>query len=871
MKKTKARTLYLLLLFMAQGADPLFAGGRPDPRSPFYANEPDSVYLFSYASGKDQGRSGLHFAWSTDAKNWTPVGNGYGYVKCDYGQWGSQKQMNSPYLFIDAQGAWRCVWSLNSTLNQFAHTTSTNLLTWGRQDYPYLNKNQSFQKPVVQYDKNSRQYIITYISGNQHYRINTKDFKIFDAAVAVPASEYKDDRITVNLPSGEVNGNMRKVAWPVIAALTENWQLSQYKGAQARETTHTDSTRYANLKQLTATITLTPENHKPISDLLIGVFFEDINYAADGGLYAELIQNRDFEYTPADKSHRDTAWNSRHSWTVSGQQLSFTIDSTAPVHANNLHYAVLNATQTGGALINSGYDGIPLKKGDEYELSLFAKSSDGKNKNLLVKLVAQDGSTLAQATIKAGSANWKKYSIKLIATADAKDARLELQPQTTGRLQLDVVSLFPKKTFKNRKNGMRADLAEAIADIRPRFIRFPGGCVSHGDGLDNIYRWKNTIGPLEARKPQPNLWRYHQSAGIGYFEYFQYCEDIGAVPLPVIAAGVPCQNSQIGANGGGQQGGIPMNEMDAFVQDVLDLVEWANGPVTSKWGRLRAEAGHPAPFNLKYVGIGNEDLITDVFEERFAMIYKALQQKHPEITVIGTVGPFHDGTDYEQGWALASKLNVPMVDEHYYESPGWFINNQHYYDNYDRSKPKVYLGEYASRGNTLFNALAEALYLTNVERNADVVHMTSYAPLLAKEKHTQWNPDLIYFNNTEVKPTVNYEVQKLFGNNSGNEYLPTAVKLSSEDEAVNKRFGISVVRDTASGNIYVKVVNLLPVATSFTFDLGVLPAGPKAERSVLQGLPGDKVAVLKTSEISVNKELSDVLPAYSFTVYKIHK
>jgi alpha-L-arabinofuranosidase len=871
MKKTKIDPVYLLLFIWAQGAGPLFAGGSPNPRSPFFTNEPDSVYLFSYATVKDQGRSGLHFAWSNDARNWNLVGNEFGYVKSDYGQWGSQKQMNSPYLFIDAQGNWRCIWSLNATANQFAHTTSTNLITWGRQAYPYLNKGQNFQNPVVQYDKSVQQYIITYISGNQPYKINTIDFKTFDAAVAIPAAAYKDDRITVNLPSGAVSGSIRKVAWPVIDQLTKAWQLSQYKDSYNRENAHTDSIRYANLKHLSASVMFTRETPKPISDLLIGVFFEDINYAADGGLYAELIQNRDFEYTPADKANHDTAWNSRYSWTVSSPQLSFTIDSTAPVHPNNLHYAVLHATQTGGALTNSGYDGIPLKKGDEYEFSLFAKSSDGKSNNLLVKLVSQTGAVLAQAAVKTSSTNWKKYSAKLIATADAKDARLELQPQFTGRLQLDVISLFPKKTYKNRKNGMRADLAETIAAIRPRFIRFPGGCVAHGDGLDNIYRWKNTIGAIEARKPQPNLWRYHQTAGIGYFEYFQYCEDIGAAPLPVIAAGVPCQNSRADANGGGQQGGIPMSEMDEFVQDVLDLVEWANGPITSKWGKLRAAAGHPAPFNLKYIGIGNEDLITDIFEERFAMIYKALQQKHPEITVIGTVGPFHDGTDYEQGWQLASKLNVPMVDEHYYESPGWFINNQHYYDHYDRKKPKVYLGEYASRGNTIYNALAEALYLISVERNADVVHMTSYAPLLAKEKHTQWTPDLIYFNNTEVKPTINYEVQKLFGNNSGNEYLPVDVKLNSRDEGVTKRFGVSVVRDTASGTLYVKVVNLLPDAIPFKFFPGDVPVGGKVERSVLQGAPGDKVAEVKVSEVSVGNELSDTLPAYSFTVYKIRK
>jgi alpha-L-arabinofuranosidase len=314
-----------------------------------------------------------------------------------------------------------------------------------------------------------------------------------------------------------------------------------------------------------------------------------------------------------------------------------------------------------------------------------------------------------------------------------------------------------------------------------------------------------------------------------------------------------------------------MNKMDEYVQDILDLIEWANGPADSKWGKIRAEAGHPAPFNLKYIGVGNEDLISDIFEARFTMIYKALQQKHPEITVIGTTGPFHDGTDYKQGWALASKLHVPMVDEHYYEQPGWFINNHDYYDHYDRNKPKVYLGEYASRGNTLYNALAEALYLTNIERNGDIVRMTSYAPLLAKEKHTQWNPDLIYFNNTEVKPTVNYEVQKLFGNNAGNEYLPSIIKLSNEDEAIRKRLNISVVRDSTDGAVVVKLVNLLPVAISVTVDLGNLAAGNNANRSVIQGLPNDKALPVIVTAMSIGNVLEDTLPPYSFTIWKIDK
>ncbi|OQP58275.1 alpha-L-arabinofuranosidase [Niastella vici] len=835
------------------------------------ANEPDSVYLFAYTTIKDKGRSGLHFAWSADRKKWNLVGNEYGYVKCDYGPWGEEKQMHTPYLFQNANGEWQCIWSLDETINQFAYVASANLVTWNSQRYPYLKKELTFRQPVVQYDKSSRQYTITFISGDKYYKINTIDFKTYDEAVAIPASAYKDDRITVTLPAGAVTGNVSKVAWSVVNKLTETATLKGYEYNQTRESFQNDSIRFAPLRSISATVTPDPEKRKPISDLLIGVFFEDINYAADGGLYAELLQNRDFEYTPADRKNRDSSWNSKHSWTTSGANLHFTIDSTTPLHINNAHYAVLNVQQPGSALINSGYDGIPLKKGDAYDCSLFVKNSDGKSRNLLVKLVNADGSILAQATIKTGSQQWKKYTTSLIAAADAKDARFELQPLSTGSVLLDMISLFPEKTFKNRKNGLRADLAETVAAIHPRFIRFPGGCLAHGDGVDNIYRWKNTIGPIEARKPQPNIWRYHQTVGLGYFEYFQYCEDIGATPLPVLAAGVPCQNSGLGANGFGQQGGIPMNEMDQYVQEILDLVEWANGPVTSKWGKLRAEAGHPAPFNLKYIGVGNEDLITDLFSERFTLIYNALKQQHPEITVIGTVGPFHDGSDYEQGWALASQLKVPMVDEHYYESPGWFINNPDFYDSYDRNKPKVYLGEYASHGNTLFNALAEALYLTNIERNGDVVHMASYAPLLAREKHTQWNPDLIYFNNTEVKPTVNYEVQKLFGNNAGTEYLPSVLTLSKEDEAVRKRLGISIVRDTTDGSIIVKLVNLLPVATSLKLDLTKLAPGSKAERTLLNGKPADRQNPVTVTTVAIGNVLEDTLLPYSFTVWKIHK
>ena len=461
----------------------------------------------------------------------------------------------------------------------------------------------------------------------------------------------------------------------------------------------------------------------------------------------------------------------------------------------------------------------------DVSLALLSRYILGRNGGgkVVVSLIDKEDREVASATVKVSSKNWKKCKAVLTAEADVEDARLCIAPSAGGTYHFDMVSLFPQNTFKGRKNGLRADLAQTLADLHPRFVRFPGGCVAHGDGIDNIYDWKGSIGPLEARKPLRNLWGYHQTRGLGYFEYFQFCEDIGAEPVPVLAAGVPCQNSGGGTQYGhddltkyGQQCGIPMEQMPEYVQDVLDLIEYANGDARkTEWGRKRAEAGHPESFNLKYIGIGNEDLITEVFEERFTMIYNAVREKYPEVTVIGTVGPFYEGTDYNEGWKLASKLDIPMVDEHYYVAPGWFIHNQDYYDRYDRSKSKVYLGEYAAhlpgRPSNIETALSEALYLTAVERNADVVTMTSYAPLLAKEGHTQWSPDLIYFNNSEVKPTVGYYTQQLFGQNAGNHYIPSTVILDNERDAVQKRIGMSVVKNDTSGDYIVKLVNMLKV------------------------------------------------------------
>ena len=319
-----------------------------------------------------------------------------------------------------------------------------------------------------------------------------------------------------------------------------------------------------------------------------------------------------------------------------------------------------------------------------------------------------------------------------------------------------------------------------------------------------------------------------------------------------------------------------MEEMPAYIQDVLDLIEYANGDARkTEWGRKRAEAGHPKSFNLKYIGIGNEDLITEVFEERFTMIYKAVREKYPEVTVIGTVGPFYEGTDYDEGWKLATRLDVPMVDEHYYVAPGWFIHNQDYYDRYDRNKSKVYLGEYAAhlpgRPSNLETALAEALYLTAVERNADVVAMTSYAPLLAKEGYTQWRPDLIYFNDKEVKPTVDYYTQQMYGQNAGNEYFASTITLDNGLDAVKKRVGVSVVKDPMTGDYIVKLVNMLPVEVSSKIELeGVTLVNPTAQKIVLAGNPKDEDVTPITEDFEVQEHGFDyTLPSYSFTVIRI--
>lgn len=787
---------------------------------------PDSVSLFAYATRGDDGRSGLRFAWSMDGKHWFEIGQNYGYLRCDYGRWGSQKKMLDPNLKQLPGGEWLCVWKLNDH-DGYGQARSKDLIYWEAQQYPRTT------------------------------------------------SDFEGTRVKAKIAGHEETGTVSQVPWSVVDGLTRTYERNQYRNSLYGERPVQDKERFAGLKPIKATVTAQPEETKEISDLLMGIFFEDINYSADGGLYAELIQNRDFEYDPSDREG-DKNWNSTHSWKLEGENATFTVSTSDPIHPNNPHYAVLKTNQPGAALTNTGFDGIALKAGEKYDFSLFARIPEGsKSGKLLVRLVDADGTVQGETTVTVSSRSWKTYKAVLTAKASA-DTRLELRPQSAGEIELDMISLFPQNTFKGRKNGLRPDLAQTLADMHPRFVRFPGGCVAHGDGLKNIYQWKNTIGPLEARKPARNLWGYHQSMGLGYYEYFQFCEDIGAEPLPVLAAGVPCQNSAChGDLRGGQQGGIPMSEMGAYIQDILDLIEWANGDAKkTKWGKIRAESGHPKPFNLKYIGIGNEDLITDVFEERFTMIYLAIKEKYPEIIVVGTVGPFNEGTDYVEGWKLADKLGVPMVDEHYYQSPGWFLHNQDFYDKYDRSKKtKVYLGEYAThipgRRANMETALTEALYLAALERNGDVVHMSSYAPLLAKDGRTQWNPDLIYFNNREVRPTTGYYVQKLYGQNAGDHYIPSQINLDNQDGRVKLRVGSSIVRDSKTGDVIVKLVNLLPVSIETDVRLpGMDGIQSSATRTVLAGAP-ETTPLPVTDTIEAGTSFKQELPAYSFTVIRL--
>ena len=591
-----------------------------------------------------------------------------------------------------------------------------------------------------------------------------------------------------------------------------------------------------------------PKGGKLISDELLGIFFEDISSSADGGLYAELVQNGSFEYNPNEKD----GWGPATAWKVirPGHSLGHIqpITTALPMKKYEPPYSSTEMTifvervkeyydyngWKGYGLQNDGFDGIMLKGGAKYDFSMRMANPYNQPKQVRVALVepqgwGKDPKLLADAIInllpneQQQSSNskmqpdkvWHEYKTVLTPNADCKKAALQILILEEGLYSLDDVSLMPQDTYKG--HGLRKDLAQALADLHPKFMRFPGGCVVHGggDGFWGTYRWKNTIGPRHQRKGLKNTWGYHQSMGLGYYEYFQFCEDLGMQPLPILPCGVSCQ----GANGGwgmkGQaQDVVPMSEMDEWTQDALDLIEWANGDVTTPWGKKRAEQGHPEPFGLKYLGLGNEERISPEFCERFKYMYERITKAHPEIIIVGTAGPgSHPGnSDLENGWRLAEETGLPIIDEHYYEPREYFLNNRQY-DSYPRDrKTKIYLGEYAAKDSKLIDALAEGLYLLHVERNADIVCMTSYAPLFARKDATAWNPDLIYFDNERPFLTCSYYVQQMFGKSSGQYFYGDCVRFEGDAAGVvqpvkDSHYGQSVVLNVKTRRLYVKLCN----------------------------------------------------------------
>ena len=619
-----------------------------------------------------------------------------------------------------------------------------------------------------------------------------------------------------------------------------------------------------------------PQGGKQISDELIGIFFEDISSSADGGLYAELLQNGSFEFNLAERD----GWGPGTAWRVIRPGHSLGLAQALqqdPIHPNNPNYMRLKTERVrefkdydgwkGFGLENHGFDGISVKADACYDFSFFARNVDGKDKQVRVSLVepGKKARVLADTVLTVNGQTWTPYTATLRANGDCRNAALRVLVLTLGVMDVDQLSLMPQDTYKG--HGLRRDLAEALAALNPKFLRFPGGCVVHGggDGFWNTYRWKTTVGPKEQRRQLKNTWGYHQSMGLGYYEYFQMCEDMNMQPVPILPCGVSCQ----GANGGWDmwptqaQDVVPMQEMDEWVQDALDLIEWANGDENTKWGKVRAAAGHPKPFGLKYLGIGNEEKISPEFVERFKYMYAKITEKHPEIVIVGTAGPgSHPGNpDYEAGWKLARELDMPILDEHYYEKHDYFETSRQY-DSYPREgKTKVYLGEYAARS------------LLHVERNGDIVCMTSYAPLFARKNATNWNPDLIYFDNERPFLTCSYYVQQMFGQSSGNYYYGDCVTFEGEKTNMQEQ---SVVLNTKTRQLFVKVCNAAADARKVNIDLSRFSGLKKnAVKTTLAGEPDQEnnfdaqpVAPVREN-VKVSKKMTvDMLP-HSFVMYTI--
>lgn len=620
-----------------------------------------------------------------------------------------------------------------------------------------------------------------------------------------------------------------------------------------------------------------------IQPTMYGAFFEDINFAADGGLYAEMIKNRSFEFeTPL------MGWKQPNSDKHSFNEQSG-IATTIKVLENKTNpnfCRVLVNNDKGFEMINEGFRGMGIKKDARYNLSLKAANHNGAIKKIIIQFIDRNKKVLGETIIVPTATDWQSYSAQFTATQTEAKAQLKITFEGTGTIDLDMISLFPEDTWKNRKNGLRKDIVQLLYDMKPGFLRFPGGCIVEGRTLAQRYQWKKTVGDVDKRETLINRWNtefdhkpapdYFQTFGLGFFEYFQLSEDLGAQPLPILSCGMACQFNT------GEL--VPMDELDPYVQDALDLIEFANGGIETPWGRIRSEMGHPKPFNLKLIGVGNEQWGPQ-YIERFKVFEKAIKSKYPKMTIVSGAGPFPEGDYFDYGMQELKKLNAEIVDEHYYKNPQWFRENATRYDKYDRKGPKVFAGEYAAQSVAIASpdnknnwecAFSEAAFMTGLERNAEVVNLTSYAPLMAHEEAWQWTPDLLWFNNLEAYGSANYYVQKLFSTNKGTDLI--AITKDGKPVIGQNNLFASAVKDVNTKEVIVKLVNTAATAQEVNLDLKGSKLASKGTVITLtspnlqdeNSFANPKKISPTENELKLKGEKAKMnLPAYSVTVLKI--
>lgn len=632
--------------------------------------------------------------------------------------------------------------------------------------------------------------------------------------------------------------------------------------------------------------TITVKVNEPVADIqptMWGVFFEDINLGADGGIYAELIKNRSFEF-----SKPLMGWKVEQKPFREGAVMVINRKEANSSNPRFLRVQLENIPKDALTMINEGFRGMGIKQGLRYDFSFMYRTSSTGIK-MHIDLVNAAGTKIGGTviTVSGGKDGWQKQKVSFNATAGELKAKFSIAFEGNGTIDLDMISLFPSDTWKGRPGGMRADMIQLLADMKPGFLRFPGGCIVEGFDLDQRYQWKKTIGPIEERELIINRWNfefahkptpdYFQTFGLGFFEYFQLADDMGAEPLPILNCGMACQFNTAEV--------VPMEQLDPYIQDALDLIEFANGDVATTWGKVRADMGHPLPFNLKFLGVGNENWGPQ-YIERLTVFKKAVNEKYPNIKIVGSSGTDPNGERFDLLNTEMRKMGVDIIDEHFYRRPEWFLENARRYDNYPRTGPKVFAGEYAAQSdktvsvnnkNNWRTAMAEAAFLTGIERNAAVVNLASYAPLFAHTDGWQWSPDLIWVDNLRVYGTPNYHVQKLYSLNKGTKVLP--IHSNSDVLAGQDSLYASAVYDANTKEVIIKLVNAAPQPQTLHFDFVGAKIKAKEAKVSLMAYENDQVVnsldmplAVAPKEISVPvkaKGSAYVAPGYSFSVIRI--